>query len=381
MLPGIPRKRWIATALAAASLTLGTTSALAAPAPAGAPAPAPVSPGTLAEQVVKAGAPGALVAVQTRAGTREAARGVADLRTKRPARAGDRYRIGSNTKTMVATVVLQLVAEGRLGLDDKVAARLPGLGLDGRITVRHLLQQTSGLHQDQMLWRDTSSFKDHRFERFTPARVVRTALTNPAPRAVPGTKWEYSNTNYVLAGMLIERVTRHSAEAELTRRIFRPLGMRGTTFPRDTTHVAGRHLSGYVPRALVDGSSDPTRFDTTVYNFSWAWTAGAVISTAEDEATFLRALMAGRLLPPSAMGQMLDTGAFGYGLGILPIKAPCAPGGVAWGHDGIVFGYSSLVAGTRDGAKSAVVAGNLSFDEGEKVYKTAASSLAPALCS
>jgi D-alanyl-D-alanine carboxypeptidase len=375
-----------AAAVVATVLSLGMTavSAAAVPRPpgrtgaAGASA-APPGPDRLADQIVRAGAPGALLAVRTLAGTAAAGSGLADLRTRRAARPGDRYRIGSGTKTMVATVVLQLVAEGRLGLDDEVTRWLRVPGLDGRITVRHLLQHTSGLHRDQMLWRAPTSFLDNRFRRFAPAEIVRIALTNPQPRPAPGSTFEYSNTNYVLAGMLVERVTRRSVEGEITRRVIRPLGMRDTVFPYDTTHVRGRHLSGYVPRGLVDGSPDQAPYDATVYNMSWAWTAGAVVSTAGDQATFLHGLLSGRLLPGRQLAQMLTTGRFGYGLGIFPVRIPCAPG-VVWGHDGVIFGYSTVALGARDGGRQAVAVANLSFDADNKIYAAVGDAAVAAFC-
>ncbi len=166
------------------------------------------------------------------------------------------------------------------------------------MTVRHLLQHTSGLRTDTMLASPPWSYERNRFHYFTPAALVRIALTNPAPRPTPGTHHEYSNTNYILAGMVIEKVTHHPVGQEFARRIFRPLGMRDTSYPLASPFVTGRHLRGY----LEEEPGKPT-YDTTVYSMSWVRTAGAVISTTRDETTFLRALFTGRLLPKPPGGR------------------------------------------------------------------------------
>ncbi|MFD2078821.1 D-alanyl-D-alanine carboxypeptidase [Actinopolymorpha cephalotaxi] len=329
----------------------------------------------LADHLRDAGVPGVVVARRDGDRLTRVARGVANLRTGRAARPDDRYRIGSNTKTMTSVVVLQLVAEGRLSLDDKVVRHLPGLGLDPRMTVRHVLQQTSGLHTDTMVFTPPRTVESVRFEYFTPRELVRLALTNPEPRQAPGTHWEYSNTNYVIAGMLIEAVTHHPAQVELARRIFRPLGLHDTYFPVASPFVRGRHLNGYLPA----GEGEPP-VDLTVYGMSWVRTAGAVVSTTRDETTFLHALFTGRLLPRAQLAQMTDTGEFGYGLGF-PVRVPCVPGGVAWGHDGAVFGYSSGVFSTPDGSRQAAVGANtwLLTDAGE-LNPLPAQAAAAALC-
>jgi D-alanyl-D-alanine carboxypeptidase len=330
----------------------------------------------LADEVVDAGVPGVVLARRTGGGLTVAARGVADLRTGRPARPGDRYRIGSVTKTMVAVVVLQLVAERQLSLDDRVATWLPGLGLDERITVRNLLQQTSGFRTDTRVFSPPRSYESNRFRYFRPEELVEIALTNPAPRPAPGTHWEYSNTNYVLAGLLVEKVTGRSVRAELRRRIFRPLGLTGTSFPEASPVIAGRHLRGYLP-----GGPGQPWVDTTVYSVSWAWAAGAVVSTARDETAFLRALMSGRLLPDRLLDVMLDAGEWGYGLGIYPYPLACAPGGVVWGHNGMVFGYHSAVFSTSDGSRQASIGANAWLvDETGALDPIAEQAAAAALC-
>jgi D-alanyl-D-alanine carboxypeptidase len=307
----------------------------------------------LADRVVEAGAPGAIVGRRTDSGLTAVARGKADLETGRPAGASDRYRIGSNTKTMVAVVVLQLVQEGRLGLDDSVSRLLPGPGLDERITVRHLLNQTSGFHTDTRIASPPYGYEYNRFHYFEPEKLVEIALTNTEPRAEPGKQYEYSNTNYVLAGLVIERVTRRPVQVELQRRIFGPLKLRDTSFPAYNPVIFGRHLSGYL---LADGQPP---YDTTVYSMSWAWTAGAVISTVHDETTFLRALFNGKLLSKRMFAEMTTPGPNGqYAMALVKLPLACAPGGFVWGHDGIVFGYLSSAFSTADGSVQTAAVGN-----------------------
>ncbi|MEQ4207700.1 serine hydrolase domain-containing protein [Actinopolymorpha sp. B9G3] len=331
----------------------------------------------LAEKVIETGTPGVALATITGDGATTAiARGVADRRTNRPARPDDRYRIGSITKTMTAVVVLQLVAEGKIGLDDRVVRWMPGLGLDERITVRHLLQHTSGFHTDTMLASPPWSYDRNRFHYFSYRDLVRIALTNPEPRRTPGTHHEYSNTNYVLAGMLIEEVTARPVGVEFARRIFGPLGMRDTSYPVANPVIAGRHLRGY----LQDGPDKPL-YDTTTYSMSWLRTAGGVVSTTRDELTFLRALFSGRLLPKPLFDEMRNVGEFGYGLGIYPVEVPCVPGGVAWGHNGQVFGYYSAVFTTPDGSRQAAVGANAwIMTEDGTLNPTAEQVAAAALC-
>ncbi|GAB3403764.1 serine hydrolase domain-containing protein [Flindersiella endophytica] len=307
----------------------------------------------LAGRVVEAGAPGAIVARRTDAGFTAVARGQADLETGRAAAATDRYRIGSNTKTMVAVVMLQLVQEGRVGLDDPVSRLLPGLGLDERITVRHLLNQTSGFHTDTKVASPPYGYEFNRFHYFEPEKLVEIALTNTEPRAEPGKQYEYSNTNYVLAGLVIERVTHNPVQVELQRRIFGPLKLRDTSFPAYNPVIFGRHLSGYLP---ADGEPP---YDTTVYSMSWVWSAGAVISTVQDETTFMRALFHGKLLSKRMFAEMTEPGPNGqYAMGLVKLPLACAPGGFVWGHDGIVFGYLSSAFSTADGSIQTAAVGN-----------------------
>ena len=173
------------------------------------------------------------------------ASGVADLRTARPMRPNDRFRAGSLTKPFVATVVLQLVAEGRLSLSDTVERWLPGiLPYGDQITVRQLLNHTSGVPDNTFVEPIVELYTGNRFRSWRPRELVALIADLP-PDFAAGTAWSYSNTGYALAGLIVEQVTGHRLGRELKRRIFRPLRLRDTSFPIDFPFLLGRHARGY----------------------------------------------------------------------------------------------------------------------------------------
>ena len=291
--------------------------------------------------------------------------GVADKATGARARSNDAYRIGSATKTFVATALLQLVGEHRISLDDTVDHWLPGVvsgnGNDGRaITVRELLQHTSGLYDYTQVLPELTSlagFQAHRYDTYTPAQLVAVAMSH-APDFAPGTQWEYSNTNYVLAGMIIQKVTGHTWAQVVTQRILRPLGLRHTVVPGTDPQIHGPHLRGYV----AGGTS--TTVDVTALNPSVADAAGAMISTTDDMTRFYEALLGGRLLAPAQLEQMRTTvpapglaliaPGVRYGLGLMWIPLSC--GGGYWAHGGDVPGYDTREGVSADGKRVVVAA-------------------------
>ncbi len=277
--------------------------------------------------------------------------GLADKATGQPMQPQDRVHIGSITKTFVATVVLQLAAEGRLSLNDSVQKWLPGVstghGYDpARITVRQLLQQTSGIRDylDDPVFQTVQGLG----ETWQPRQLVDIALRLGPP--VHG--WLYSNTNYILLGMIIQKVTGQRPITEISDRILAPLGLRDTSFPLTSTQIPAPYAHGYY------GSLDVTN----VVNPSSAWTAGAMISTVDDVARFYRALLTGRLLPPAQQRELLatipvdDTGelfAEHYGLGIYSVQLSC---GTTWGHDGgYPGGFKTIAYTSRNGSRQAVM--------------------------
>ncbi|MGP4017792.1 serine hydrolase domain-containing protein [Saccharopolyspora sp. 5N708] len=269
------------------------------------------------------------------------------------------FRIGSTTKTLVATVVLRLVAEGTIGLDDPVVDSLPGFGLDGRITVRMLLQHTSGVFNftgefdpDGTLLPGIpvqgQEYVDSLSRTYQPQELVRLALSKPA-QFEPGTDWSYSNTNYVLARLLIEKVTGRSLAAEMRRLILQPLGLSNTVVPDASPEIPDPHAHGYY-RYEDDGR--PKVADVTRMNPSWASSAGDMISTTKDLHTFISALMGGRLLPAPLLAEMRTphpkSGDFHYGLGLFVEDTDC--GGTVFHHNGGFAGWAALMYSTPDGS-------------------------------
>jgi D-alanyl-D-alanine carboxypeptidase len=313
------------------------------------------------DQLTAESVPGALAEVRDPTGRTTLTSGVADLRSRAAVRPDSEFRIFSYTKTFVATVVLQLAGEHRIALDAPIEHYLPGLirgnGNDGRrITVRELLQHTSGLadYSDDLPLFAPGQFFRHRFDHFTPRQLVTMALAHP-PVAQPGTKHSYATTNYVVAGLLVEKVTGRPYSAEIIDRILRPLRLRRTYFPGDRVGFRGPHPQGYT--TLDDR---PELVNATKINPSVVWAGGEMISTAGDLNTFFAALLRGRLLPPHLLAQMTTTVPADdlgpgdrYGLGLINIPLSC--GGSYWAHGGDGPGYSIRNGATLDGRQVTIM--------------------------
>ncbi|AEV89078.1 beta-lactamase [Actinoplanes sp. SE50] len=301
--------------------------------------------------LVADGFPGALAVVRDEHGRiRRPVAGTGDTATGRPVPADGQVRLGSNTKTFVAVVVLQLVAEHRVRLDDPVERYLPGLLHGRRVTVRQILQHTSGLaNYTEYLALDDLSL---RYRHFAPRELLDLALAHPDTFPA-GTSWAYSNTNYIVAGLLVEKVTGRPLAEQITRRVIRRAGLRHTYFPADgETGIRERHPQGYL--TLADGQL----FDITDLDPSWGWAAGQMVGTPSDLNTFFSALIHGRLLPDAQLAEMEKTvpaelwpGAR-YGLGLVSFPLSC--GGVAWGHGGDIPGYETRTGVTMDGRAATV---------------------------
>lgn len=305
--------------------------------------------GAALERVVDAGAPGVFVAVRTRTITATEARGLAQREPAVPMRTDARFRIGSITKSFVAALVLLLVEDGRLTLDDTVERWLPGVVPGGgSITIRELLRHTSGLFdyvEDERVFQQ-------RERRWRPMELVRLALSHPS--TVRG-RFAYSSTNYVLLGLVAERAGGALLEQQLERRLFRPLGLRSTSF-----------VPGELRRPYVHGHRPPTHqgivtgapADTSREPAWWAWSAGAMVSTASDLQTFFGALLRGELLEPALMRELeevVPAGRQRYGLGVATFPTPC---GEAWGHTGNVQGTIAVAWSTKDATRQLVLVVN-----------------------
>lgn len=312
--------------------------------------------------LVDGGFPGAIGYVRTGWRAERAAAGLADRETGERATPTHRFRIASNTKAFTSAVLLQLVGEGRLSLDDPVSRWLPGViagnGNDGtRITVRQLLNHTAGLYDptnEKSFW--TPYLSGDRDFVYRPRDVVAMAVAHP-PTGEPGARHDYSNTNYLVAGLVIEKVTGRSAVSQVYRRILVPLHLVDTRFPTTDPRMYGRHLRGY----------DLMKEDVTVWSPSYDWTAGAIVSTVDDLAKFYQALFDGTLLKPAQLAELKttvptdpDDPMAGYGLGVERRSMPCPDGTVStvWGNSGGGPGYNSLALSTEDNERQLVLATN-----------------------
>ncbi|HWD04154.1 MAG TPA: serine hydrolase domain-containing protein [Amycolatopsis sp.] len=356
-----PMIRFAAAASAAILLTAAVTpAALAEPAgthqPAGQSTLPPMNPESLAGAI--AGLPddqatGALVQVRGSAGAWSGVSGTRDENTGAPVPPSAHFRIGSITKTFTAVVVLQLAAENRVDLDLPVQRYLPGLlpADYPPITVAQLLNHTSGLPGVD-LPEDPQWIVEHRYTVFTPQQVLATAFRH-ALVFPPGTQQQYTNTNYLVAGLLIEHVTHRPYAAEVRDRILRPLGLRDTSVPGNDPNLPAPYSHGY---QVVNGQL----VDLTRMNQSIPWAAGEMISTADDLDTFLLALFRGRLVPQPQLQRMFtvpnvkihgsaDPAIYSQGLMTATVN-----GVTVWGKTGSRYGYTNGIWATRDLQRRAV---------------------------
>ncbi|WP_145907113.1 serine hydrolase domain-containing protein [Kitasatospora viridis] len=346
---------------AAVADAAGTTGAgrHAGRAPAASAAP-PFAAGLTADltaEMQRLRVPGAIVAVRTpQWGTWTTALGTSDLATGAPMALDNHMRIGSITKTMVGTVILQLVHDKLLTLDEAVSELRPEVPNGNHITIRELLQMTSGLfnYTEDRAFNETLDSAPQ--TQWTPQQVLDIAFRHE-PCFPPGTKYQYSNTNTILLGLIIEQLTQHSLEQELQERIFDPLHLAHSSLPQDTTRMPVPYAHGYQfltniqsldqpvltgdAAALADWKAGNPR-DVTRVNTSWAWAAGGVVSDLDDMLAWAPALATGTLLPPELQRERLtfvpttdNPDGPAYGLAIARI-------GGFLGHTGTLSGYQSF---------------------------------------
>jgi D-alanyl-D-alanine carboxypeptidase len=309
-------------------------------------------------KLVHEGVPGVTVLVRDEDGTKITSAGSASLKPKIAMSKNERFRIGSTTKPMVATVVLQLVDEGKLSLDQPITEIVGDLaGGDERITVRDLLAHKSGISDYLDDPRPIAPYLKGKFDHvWTPEQLIGFALDHPT-LFEPGTDSAYSNTNYTLLGLIIEKVTGNSLGTELRTRVFEPLGMDDSSLATGT-RIRGPHASGY----LVGEGGELQ--DVTGVSPSFYWGAGNVISTTRDIADFFDGLLEGDLLPPELLAEMttfepMSPGS-DYGLGVEQVSLPCGSG---IGHGGAVPGYKTAALNMDNGITLVAVANSLTMDD------------------
>ena len=316
---------------------------------------------TTAQGLVDAGFPAALAAVTKADGsTVGVAVGKGNLETGEAPPLDGEVRIGSNTKTFVAVVIMQLVQEGKISLDEPIETYLPGLlhgeGIDGaKITVRQLLQHTSGLPEYTDTVPGETDIFQIRDNYYSTRDLLDVALSKPAAFE-PGSQFRYTNTNYIVLTLLAEKVTHRPLAEQITQRIIEPLGLSHTYYPGPGEEdFRGTHPHGYHRNTPTEDWKDITRMDP-----SWGGGAGAMISTPSELTTFIQATFDGTLLSPDSITEMQKTvdtdhpelGMNGYGLGIFSLPLSC--GGEAWGHTGGLFGYTSQSMIGPDGTAVAI---------------------------
>ncbi|MFI5980005.1 serine hydrolase domain-containing protein [Streptomyces sp. NPDC051555] len=259
--------------------------------------------------------------------------GVADKVTGEPMRSDLRVRIGSETKTFTVTALLQLVDQGKVGLDDPIATYVSDVPNGDRITLRELAGMRSGLFNYTLDPGMIKAFEGDPGRSFTPRQLLDYSFTHPV-QFEPGARFQYSNTNLVLLGLVVEKVTGRPLHDVIAQDVLEPAGLRDTLFPTDS-RLPDPHAHGYTDQTL-SGKIE----DATDWNPSWAWAAGAMISDLQDLRSWARVLATGTLLTPATQAERLKTtpmdipGA-GYGLGIFDVQG--------WiGHNGSLPGYETL---------------------------------------
>ena len=331
-------------------------------------------------ELMKANAvPGTVVLIKSpKQGDWSEAFGTAEIGKQVPMSLTDYIRVGSNTKTMTSTVILQLVQEGKLKLDDPISKFRPDVPNGENITIAQLSEMRSGLFSYTFDPAFNATLDNDSQKAWTPDELLAIAFSHPAT-AAPGQEYDYCNTNIVLLGTVIEKLTGMSAAEAFQKRIFEPLGLTHTTLPANTdSTIPSPHAQGYqfgtnvetidsyaVPAAqlpaALDGSLKP--LNQTESNPSWTWTAGGAISTPGDLAVYVKALVHGGLLDAATQKLRLDSiqptvagqaNGVGYGLGI----AQFAPG--ILGHDGQIPGYSTFMAYNTNTGDIIIVGTNLS---------------------
>lgn len=302
------------------------------------------------ERAVEAGVPGIALEIRGPEGSEFLTAGSASLERERPLRPEDRFRIASVTKAFTGAVVMGLVQEGRLSLDDTVEQLVPGLLDEGdSITVRQLLGHTSGLPEYTKNEQFLEAFVSG--ESLSPREIV--AFVSSEPLAFePGTSYEYSDTDNIVLGLIIESVSNRSYEQELRSRIFEPLDLRATILA-GTPEMPDPHARGYQYDPEGDGKPEDV---TMALDPSAAWASGAIVSTPGDVSRFFGALMGEELVGGERIEQIKETvagessplgpGTNRAGLGIFGYELAC---GEVWGHTGQFPGYRAFGAATPDG--------------------------------
>ncbi|MFJ3334121.1 serine hydrolase domain-containing protein [Streptomyces sp. NPDC086766] len=368
----------------------GSSSPTAATARASAPTPSAlkhIDPAGFRSAVASAArklmVPGAVVLLRTPQGTFRAAVGTTQRGTARPPTTGDHFRIASNTKTLTSALILLLAQDGRLRLSDPVSAYVPGVPNGEHITIADLLRMRSGLYNYTDAPGLAASLDADPGRARTPREMLALAFRHP-PDFAPGTSYEYSNTDYALLGLVAEKAGGRPLARQFRDRLFAPLGLAGTSLPgaEDVSlpaPFAHGYMYGGTAYALVDrpypaGTRAAARSgrlrprDYTHQNPSYATAAGGAVSTADDLATWIRALVRGRVLDPAFQRQWLhspraedpaapDGRKYGYGIA----HQRFGPHAAMYYHGGELPGFNSFIGHDPDHDVTLVIWTNLTL--------------------
>ncbi|MYV55552.1 serine hydrolase domain-containing protein, partial [Streptomyces sp. SID3212] len=311
--------------------------------------------------------------------------GVHDLASGAPADPHARFRAGSVTKVFTAAVVLQLAAEHKVDLARTVRSYLPDLvpAAYGEVTVRQLLDHTSGIPAAELPGTTPEERYAHRFDLHDPRDMAASALAEE-PEFAPGGQQHYLNINYTLLGLLTEKVTGRPFADEAARRVLRPLGLRDTYFPGADPRIGGPHNHGYQSFPLPGGGTELR--DVTVWGATESWAAGDLVSSTADLERFVRALFRGRVVPRPQLAEMFtlpagpvrqygsgEPAAYSAGLSVITLG-----GRQVWGKTGSRWGYTTAIAATRDLSRTLVYSVNATDAKGEGMNPRALSLMVAA---
>src|SRR5215213_4844042 len=310
---------------------------------------------------LEGGAPGAIAAVRTPKGTWISTRGVADLSSGEPMRADMHHRIGSVTKPFTTTLLLQAEAEGLLSLDDTIEKYIKGVPNGDEITLRQMADMASGIAdytENKQMWAEVLSDPER---VWTPQELARIGIKDSSMFDL-GIDRYYSNTNFILLGLVLEQVTGKPLERLYSKQIIKPLHLKETSFPdAEDSSIPEPHAQGYT---LQSQNAEP--LNATDWNPSWGWAAGGMISTADDLLLYGRALGTGKgLLPPQQQAERLDSFIVNdifndlayYGLGLTYDRGWIGHGGDIPGYNTQLFYHPDLDATVVVEVNSNIAAG------------------------
>ena len=303
-------------------------------------------------------APGAIVGVRTPEGTWTEAYGLADPDSGQPMQVGMHTRIGSVTKTFTGTALMQLVEAGELSLDDTIDTYVPEVPNGDRITLRHLATMTSGLQSYTGLTDFTDTYFAAPETVFDADELIALGLA-ASPIFEPGEQFDYSNTNTLLLGKVIESVTGRPLPEVLAEQVFEPLGLEHTSWPGDSTELPEPFAQGFTLQG--DTATPDAPSNATHWNPAWGGAAGEMISNVDDLLVYGRALVTGQgLVDPATQLERLGASPARGGYGI---AMGCVGGWV--GHTGELPGYNTSVFHETSSDTTVIVQTNSDIASGD----------------